>query len=461
VTVKLTQLETLPFTANRCYCQYRIGDELGTTDMDAMGEIASRGPVDLNHIGIHTVHNASEELLKTMSSGELEVEIYACPCVADDFEPDNYLLDTNNLPLRRRYGFELAAPSPPIGGTDRAVFPPAPPRGSGGTDGVEGCVMEGQKTRAVIDIDAAEARAKQIMLDVNLSKELRETQAKLVECETKLAASEAKLFSYSPEPVGSADDELAEYQQKLKAKDIELQAWRDEVDSQIDKYDALLKLHQETEEHLKQANEIMAQHAEALALPRDDGSDDGSDDGFDFDAHEKPRRKVELQVPRGGSWRRGSHHVVGMDGIEEELEISISSDGSFSLPVTPRSSSNGSLTGGSLSPGRSSRSAATTNHAASTASSRSAARGGASASRASTSTIRNTKRVTNEKPQASKKALQSFEEKQAEKRRLKLERQRAAEAASKARRDAGLEEAKRKRAEAAKRRMLERGQAPR
>ena len=115
VTVKLTQLETLPFKADRCYCQYQIGDDLCTTDMDAMGEIASRGPVDLNHIGMHVVHNTSAKLLTSMASGELEVEIYASPCVADDLEAQGYVLDTNNLPLRRRYGFDLPAPASPRG----------------------------------------------------------------------------------------------------------------------------------------------------------------------------------------------------------------------------------------------------------------------------------------------------------------------------------------------------------
>ena len=121
VTVKLTQLETLPYQADRCYCQYEVGGELCTTDMDAMGQVVSSGPVDLNHIGIHEVHSASAELLDTMAAGELEVEIYASPCVADRLEPPDFLLDTNNLPLRRRYGGGgvSASPPPPPG-----PFPP-------------------------------------------------------------------------------------------------------------------------------------------------------------------------------------------------------------------------------------------------------------------------------------------------------------------------------------------------
>ena len=48
---------------------------------------------------------------------------------------------------------------------------------------------------------------------------------------------------------------MAEYQRKLldseravKAKDVELQVWKDEVHNQEVKYEALLRLHEETEE---------------------------------------------------------------------------------------------------------------------------------------------------------------------------------------------------------------------
>lgn len=205
-----------------------------------------------------------------------------------------------------------------------------------------------------IDIEAAEARANQMILDVELSKDLRTVQAKLKECEAKLAQSEADLAK-AREDTSQAQSEAdlakaredtsqglelaseavevaaqrepgdahatsateAELTAKLlaaeravKAKDVDLKLYKDEVAKQEDKYASLLALHKETEQHLKAVNAIMAQHA--AGLNGDHHDDDSHYDDGNLD-----------------------HAMVG---IQEgsELEISLTSDGSgFHLPTSP------------------------------------------------------------------------------------------------------------------------------
>ena len=189
-----------------------------------------------------------------------------------------------------------------------------------------------------IDIEAAEARANQMILDVELSKDLRTVQAKLKECEAKLAQSEADLakaredtsqgLELASEAVGVAAQrepgdahatsateaeltaKLLAAERAVKAKDVDLKLYKDEVAKQEDKYASLLALHKETEQHLKAVNAIMAQHA--AGLNGDHHDDDSHYDDGNLD-----------------------HAMVG---IQEgsELEISLTSDGSgFHLPTSP------------------------------------------------------------------------------------------------------------------------------
>ena len=66
----------LPFEASMCYCQYSLDGEVVITDLDAMGDVSSRGPVQFDHEHEHELGRLTQEAVDELSKS-FEIEVYA------------------------------------------------------------------------------------------------------------------------------------------------------------------------------------------------------------------------------------------------------------------------------------------------------------------------------------------------------------------------------------------------
>ena len=109
VHVSIREVDSLPFAAHMCYCQYDIFEEAFISDLDAMEGIISSGPILFNHEAEYLVPSVTETFFDDVRE-KITIELHASPVIGQSEDEDmnlvNREISTSDHLLASKLGFE-------------------------------------------------------------------------------------------------------------------------------------------------------------------------------------------------------------------------------------------------------------------------------------------------------------------------------------------------------------------